>query len=99
MRLSEMTPANLTSAWVGGLCFADAQGSRGARAASALGCKTLKEIEKPGTQPSAERVLQIVNADLSEAFRFRFAALLRPHISRASSSPIPGRTIDFGDRS
>jgi hypothetical protein len=38
MRLSEVTPANLTSAGVAGLCFADAEGSRRARAASALGC-------------------------------------------------------------
>jgi hypothetical protein len=49
MRLSEVTPANLTtSAWVGRLCFADAEGSRRARAASALGCKTLNEMEKHG---------------------------------------------------
>jgi hypothetical protein len=49
MRLSEVTPANLTtSAWVGRLCFADAEGSRRDRAASALGCKTLNEIEKHG---------------------------------------------------
>jgi hypothetical protein len=57
---------------------------------------TIFETSARRTQPSAERVLQIVNSDLSEAFGCRFAVLLRPRISRASSSPFAGRAIDFG---
>ena len=49
-------PANLAAgAWVGRLCFADAEGARRARAASALGCKALNEIEKHGPADARRR--------------------------------------------
>jgi hypothetical protein len=50
------SPANLAaSAWVGRLCFADAENGRRARAASALGCKALNEIEKHGPADARKR--------------------------------------------